>query len=241
VFPVKRPSLPSVCERYGLPRGAQDKLRDLIELLADPTAPTAVTEREEAIDVHIADSLSVLPLVRPLLTAGRQGEAIVDIGSGAGFPGLPLAVALESFPVDLIESTQRKCRFIARAIERLALANAHAVCARAEDWARGEGAGRYRVAVVRAVAPLATLVEYASPLLTQGGYLVAWKGARDDGEERRGTAAASAVGMRLHSVEPLVPFHGSRRRHLYVFEKHTPTPPGIPRRAGMARKRPLGR
>ena len=213
----------------------------LLDLLSgDPSAPTRVTDPAEAIDVHIADSLSALPLLGLLLPGGVKAEAIVDIGSGAGFPGLPLAVVLEESRVDLVESTERKCRFVACTIERLGLSNARAVCLRAEDWARGEGAGRYRLAVVRAVAPLATLVEYASPLLVGGGFLIAWKGARDGAEERRGASAASAVGMRPHSVEPVVPFPGSRRRHLHVFEKHAPTPPGIPRRAGMARKRPLG-
>jgi 16S rRNA (guanine527-N7)-methyltransferase len=238
---VKRRRIVTLCDELGLAPGAEARLELLLEVVArEPGAPTSITDPAEAADVHIADSLSVVPLVRSLLRDRLDGAAIVDIGSGAGFPGLPLAVALDRSWVDLLESTQRKCRFIAGAIERLELANAEVICKRAETWAGGEGAGRYRLAAARAVAQLATLVEYASPLLGTGGFLVAWKGARDADEERRGAAAARAVGMAPHGVHPVAPYAGSRRRHLHVFAKQGPTPAGIPRRAGLARKRPLG-
>jgi 16S rRNA (guanine527-N7)-methyltransferase len=238
---VKRPELAELWEQLDLVRDKRSALEGLVQMLArDPTAPTSITDPDEAAAVHIADSLSVLPLVGSLLADRLEGEAIVDIGSGAGFPGLPLAVALGGSSVDLIESMERKCRFISRAIDQLELRNARVVCMRAEDWAGGEGENRYQLAVARAVAALATLVEYASPLLTEGGFLIAWKGRRDGAEERSGNLAARRLGMQPQGVHPVVPFPGSRRRHLHVFEKHEPTPPGIPRRAGMARKRPLG-
>jgi 16S rRNA (guanine527-N7)-methyltransferase len=239
---VKRGSpIAGLCERHGLGRDAQHKLETLVELLAtDAHAPTSVTDPAEATDAHIADSLSGLPVITALL-AERPPAAIVDIGSGAGFPGLPLAIALERSAIDLVEATARKCEFIARAIERVELPNARVVCMRAEDWARGEGAGRYQVALARALAPLATLVEYASPLLAEGGSLVAWKGARDVAEEGRGDDAARAVGMSTHTCHAVTPFTGSRLRHLHVFQKIEPTPAGIPRRPGIARKRPLGK
>jgi 16S rRNA (guanine527-N7)-methyltransferase len=234
-FPVKR--LHEVCERAGLPAPAEQKLATLVRLIAtDPEAPTSVTSPAAAVDAHVADSLSVLSL----LTDRPTPEAIVDIGSGAGFPGLPLAVAFDQAEVDLLEATARKCRFIERAIDALEQRNTRVVCERAEDWARSGGAGRYSLAVVRAVAPLATLAEYASPLLREGGLLVAWKGARDAAEERQGDAASRMLGMRLRGVEEVKPFAGARSRHLHVFEKTGATPAGIPRRPGMARKRPFG-
>jgi 16S rRNA (guanine527-N7)-methyltransferase len=94
---------------------------------------------------------------------------------------------------------------------------------------------------VRAVGSLPTLVEYAAPLLRQRGLLVAWKGRRDGDEEQEGVAAAAALGMRALGVDWVGPFAGSRNRHLYAYEKVAPTPPGYPRRPGVARKRPLGR
>jgi 16S rRNA (guanine527-N7)-methyltransferase len=233
---VKR--LHELCARLELPVEAEQRLALLLEALAeDPEAPTSVTTPLEAVDVHLADSLSALSLLRPLL--GDSG-AVVDIGSGAGLPGLPLAIALESAEVDLLESTGRKCAFIERTIERLDQRNARCVCARAEDWARAEGASRYGAVTARALAPLATLAEYASPLLRPGGVLVAWKGARDHGEEEAGRAAAAALGMTPREVVHTTPFPGARNHHLHVFEKTAATPPGFPRRPGIARKRPLG-
>jgi 16S rRNA (guanine527-N7)-methyltransferase len=233
---VKR--LHEICAAVGLNEEAERKLEALLQLLAgDRSAPTSVRTPDEAVDAHVADSLSVLPLLSDHLLL----EPIVDIGSGAGFPGLPLAVAFETAAVDLIESTSRKCHFIARAIEELEQQNARVVCERAEDWARVEGAERYGLAVARALAPLPTLVEYASPLLRQGGTLIAWKGARDPAEERASAAAAHVLGMNPESIHPVMPFPGTRHRHLHVLTKTAPTPAGIPRRPGLARKRPFGR
>jgi 16S rRNA (guanine527-N7)-methyltransferase len=232
---VKR--LRELCAHLGLPDVAEHRLGLFLELLGhDPEAPTSVTDPAEAVDVHLADSLSALPLLRLVL---HEPGPIVDIGSGAGLPGLPLAVALEPVAVDLLEATGRKCAFIERAIECLGQRNARCVCARAEDWGRGEGAGRYAAATARALAPLATLVEYASPLLRPGGVLVAWKGARDPGEEEGGRAAAAALGMMPREVLRTEPFPAALHHHLHVFEKTAATPPGFPRRPGAARKRPL--
>jgi 16S rRNA (guanine527-N7)-methyltransferase len=240
-FPVKR--LEELREQFDLPVAATEKLALLVELVAgDPEAPTSITDPGKVIDAHLADSLSALPLIVPLIVPSidRSQHAIADIGSGAGFPGLPLAIALEHADVDLIEATGRKCRFIEHVIERLDQRSARAICARAEDWARGDGAERYDLALARAVGRLATLIEYASPLLREHGLLLAWKGARDEGEERQGAAAAWELGMSLREVRRVIPFPGARSRHLHVFEKVGPTPEGVPRRAGMARKRPFG-
>ena len=191
-------------------------------------------------EVHVADSLSGLE-VSSLASARR----IADIGSGAGFPGLVLAIALPRAQVDLIESAGRKTAVIDRLIQAAALTNARSVTARAEDFAGtppalGGGAGAYDAVTARAVGPLAVRVEYAAPLLREGGVLVAWKGARDAVEEGAGATAAEKVGMAVREVLPVQPYPSSENRHLHVFEKVAPTPPEYPRRAGMARKRPLG-
>jgi 16S rRNA (guanine527-N7)-methyltransferase len=89
------------------------------------------------------------------------------------------------------------------------------------------------------VGPLPLLVEYAAPLLREGGVLVAWKGARDASEEGAGAAAAEKVGMAVKEVIPVQPYPASENRHLHVYRKIAPAPPEFPRRAGMARKRPL--
>ena len=204
-------------------------------LAAEVDPPTTVTGAREALDAHIADSLSGLE-AGGLVGAGR----IVDIGAGAGFPGLVLAAAIPDAQVDLLESAARKCEVIARLAAAAGLANARPLAVRAEDWAAAEGAAAYDAATARAVAPLAVLAEYAGPMLREGGTLVCWKGRRDAAEERGGEAAAEALA--LERLDPLrvQPFRGARDRHLHVFVKVGPTPPGFPRRAGIARKRPLG-
>lgn len=229
--------LHALCGQWELAAPAELRLAALLRLLAeDPDAPTSVTEPARAVDVHIADSLSGLPLLR----ARSSLDAIVDIGSGAGFPGLPIALALP-IRVDLLEATGRKCAFIERAIDALALERAGVVCCRAEEWGAGEGRERYDAALVRAVGSLPTLLEYGAPLLREGGLLIAWKGRRDRAEEEAGAGAAQILGLRMQAVVTPEPFPGATARHLYAYEKVASTPAGYPRRAGVARKRPLGR
>jgi 16S rRNA (guanine527-N7)-methyltransferase len=232
---VKR--LGELCAVWGLPARAEQRLAALLALLGRaPDAPTAVTDPCRALDVHIADSLSGLDALRrraPL-------EFLVDVGSGAGFPGLPIAVALPRVQVDLLEATRRKCAFLARAIEELELTNARVVCRRAEEWGSESGRDTYDAALARAIGSLPILVEYAAPLLRRGGMLVAWKGRRDSAAEQAGAKAALSLGLESRSVIPVEPFAGARHRHLHLYEKVSPTPTGYPRRPGRARKRPLG-
>ena len=187
----------------------------------------------------MADGLSGLEVAE--LASARR---IADIGAGAGFPGLVLAIALPRAEVDLVESSGRKTAVIDRLIQAAELGNARSITARAEDYARtpaalGGGREAYDAVTARAVGPLALVVEYAAPLLRTDGVLVAWKGERDPVEEAAGAVAAERVGMAVKEVLPVQPYPTSANRHLHVFRKIAPTPPELPRRAGMARKRPL--
>jgi 16S rRNA (guanine527-N7)-methyltransferase len=204
-------------------------------LAAEPDPHTTVSKPAEALDVHVADSLSGLTFA-PL----RHARRIADIGAGAGFPGLVLAIALPDVRIDLIESASRKTAVIDRLADNAGLANAKSVTARAEEWAGGEGRCAYDIVTARALAALPVLVEYAAPLLAEGGHLVAWKGASDPNEELAGGRAAAATGMETVDVLAVKPFPESRDRRLYVFKKVSPTPERFPRRPGMAAKRPLG-
>lgn len=222
-----------LADRYGLPAAVADRLALLLELVAkELSSITAVRDPAQGVDVHLADSLVALELPEV-----REARRIVDLGSGGGFPGLVLAIALPDARVALVDSVGRKVAFLRGAIERLGLTNVEAIQARAEAWP--EGIGAHDLVTARALAPLAVLVEYAAPLLALGGSLVAWKGARDHAEEADGRAAAAALGMEELRVRPVTPFEGARERHLYLSSKVSPTPPGYPRRPGMARKRPI--
>jgi 16S rRNA (guanine527-N7)-methyltransferase len=220
-------------DRYGLPDGAAQRLELLLDLVAEePTAITTVRDPADGVDVHVADSLVALDL--PVVRGARR---IADLGSGGGFPGLVVAIALPDARVALVESVGRKCAFLRSAVEQLELANVEVVHARAEGWQ--EGLEVHDLVTARALAPLTTLLEYAAPLLLVGGALVAWKGAVDDIEEADGRAAAVALGMTAPEVRRVEPFPSARARNLYVSLKVMDTPPGYPRREGMARKRPI--
>ena len=171
----------------------------------------------------------------------RRARWIADIGSGAGFPGLVLAVALPSARVDMIESVSRKCAVIDRLTHAAGLDNeiVRALPMRAEERAAWGGRELCDVVTARAVAALPVLVEYAAPLLAEGGTFVAWKGARDEDEEARGTKAAAEVGLGPEAVVEVQPFPDVRDRNLVVYRKVSPTPERFPRRPGMAVKRPL--
>jgi 16S rRNA (guanine527-N7)-methyltransferase len=224
--------LADLIARHPSARGAQSALLRLLELLAEPRAPTAVHEAERGIDVHIADSLAGLD-VPELQTAGL----IADLGAGAGLPGLVLAAALPDARVVLIEAAARKCAFLRSAVEAMELGNVEIVWGRAEEWS--DGIGLCDAVTARALAAMPVLCEYAAPLLSEGGLLVAWKGAISDAEAADEAAAARHLGLRAEPVRSVVPYPGSERRTLRVLRKVAPTPTNYPRRAGIATKRPL--
>ena len=225
----------SADERPWLAGGLVQSLEPMLKMLvSEPASLSSVTNPDEARRVHLADSLSGLAVEEV-----SAAERCADIGSGAGFPGIPLAMALPETDFTLIDSVGKKVRFIEAVIGELALTNARAVNARSEDWAKTEGTEAYDLVTARAVAPLEALAELASPLLSDGGSLVAWKGEREGEEEKKLAALTDRLAMRLDRVVPVRPYESSRERHLYVVKKVGPTPAGLPRRAGMVRKRPL--
>lgn len=183
--------------------------------------------------MHLADSLVGLEL-----EAVRTAESVADLGAGAGFPGLALAVALPKCRVALVESQARKCAFIERVVTAAGVENAQVVCARAEEWVEGRGAND--VVTARALAAAPVVLEYAVPLLRLGGTLVDWRGKRDAEQERVALVAAGELGLRLVEIRTVEPFAGALNHHLHVYEKVGETPARYPRRAGVARKRPLG-
>ena len=234
-FPAFAPSLARLGQLYGLePRQVEQLEQFGSALVHDERAPTTVREPARVRDDHLADALVALelPLVRAALT-------VADLGAGAGVPGIPLAIALPLAHVSLVEGNGRKCEFMSAAIETLALANAAVVNGRAETWR--SGFGRNDVVTARALAPLDVVAEYAAPLLTLGGALVAWRGARDAKAEADARRAADILGLSVAEPLRVAPYKGAENRHLHVMVKLVETPERFPRRDGVARKRPLGR
>lgn len=218
-----------------LDEGARKRLQRVLDLLAEERASVSSVVDQRAWQVHVVDSLTGLE-VPELREAGR----IADIGAGAGFPGLVLAVALPEAQMDLIESVGRKCEFMRRGAEAAEIPNARVLNARSEDLAREEGREAYDVVTARAVGRLSTLAELASPLLKPNGVLVAWKGKRDAEEEDQLRSASAALSMAPEEILDVGNRAGSEHRHLHVVRKAGATPDDLPRRPGMAKKRPRG-
>jgi 16S rRNA (guanine527-N7)-methyltransferase len=222
-----------LAKRHRLPAGADASLLALLGLIEhDPLAPTTVRRPEAAADEHLADSLVALEL--PEVADARE---VADLGAGAGFPGLPLAIARPAARVALVESNRRKCEFLERAVRAAGVDNASVVNARAEAWP--DGLGRFDLVTARALAAPAVVAEYAAPLLRVGGTLVIWRGRRDADAERDAAAAAAILGLEIRDLVPVRPFAGAEHRALYVMSKVSSTPAGFPRRPGVAQKRPL--
>jgi 16S rRNA (guanine527-N7)-methyltransferase len=190
-------------------------LEDWLGAVLSTPGLTAVRDRENARRVLLDDSLAGLPLVRDL--AGP----IVDVGSGGGAPGIPLAASLPEREVTLLEANRRKCAFLARWTE--ALPNLRVVCGRAEE----QETERFGVAVAKALAQPPTAAEWCLPRVGEGGAVVLWVGP--SAEPERVAAVAGKLNAELVAAPP----------GFFVLRKLGPTPPGFPRRPGMAKKRPL--
>jgi 16S rRNA (guanine527-N7)-methyltransferase len=219
-------------ERHELAAAAAAPLATLLEALAPAVAPTSVHDPRVGLDVHIADSLSGFAV--PEL---RAAALIADIGAGGGLPGLVVAAVRPEARVVLVESLRRKGDFLRETAAAMGLDNVDVVTARAEEWA--DGRNRCDVVTARALASLPVLYEYAAPLLQVNGLLVAWKGDVTQDEAADGTAAAGLLGLAEMPALAVRPFAASARRTIWTARKIGPTPPGFPRRPGIATKRPL--
>jgi 16S rRNA (guanine527-N7)-methyltransferase len=197
---------------------------------------TTVTDPEEVQVKHFLDSLSCLRILDTFSPDAR----CIDIGAGAGFPGLPLKIVRPSMRLTLLESVGKKARFLEHIVKALGLRDVEVVQGRAEELGRdAEYREMFDVALARAVAQMTVLVEYALPLLRVGGIFVAQKGADAGAEVDSALPAMKILGGRLQQLRRVnVPgLHDPR--HLVVVEKVDPTPERYPRRPGIPTKRPL--
>lgn len=204
---------------------------------------TAITDTEEIQVKHFLDSLTPLPLIAEWARGGPA--TLVDVGAGGGMPGLPLAIALPSLHVTLVESVAKKAAFLQHAIEVLRLSNATTVHGRSEDLARAPThRERYDLAIARAVGSVATLVELLIPFLVVGGRAVlmkTWAGVAEELSPAEG--ALLQLEAQLEAVVPVElggpPGGMLGRRALIVVRKDAPTSARYPRRPGVPQRRPL--
>jgi len=222
-----------------LDRRQRERFAAFDALLAEANAAidlTAVLDPIEAVGRHYLDSLTALrhPGWIP------QGARLVDVGAGAGFPGIPLLIARPDIEAVLLDAQRKRVDFLRRAIETLGL-RAQALHARAEDIAHLPGhRERYDVAVARAVAGLPALLELTLPLVRVGGRALAWKGPAVRVEWEGAARAAQLLGGRLYPPEP-APVPGRDWNHLLIAaEKEAKTVRQYPRKAGTPARKPLG-
>ncbi len=198
---------------------------------------TAITDYQEVQIKHFLDSLSCLLVLEGLPI---ERWRYLDIGAGAGFPGLPLKIARPRMELTLLEAKKKRVRFLQHLVERLKLPGVAIIKGRAEELGRQPGHREgYDLVLARAVATLPVLLEYALPLCRIGGIFLAQKGPDIKGELETSQVALRVLGGRLREVRGLELSHSMGRRSLVVVEKVAPTPEEYPRRPGVPAKRPL--
>ncbi len=207
---------------------------------------TAITDPAAVQLLHFADSLTVVPAVDDYVrliggdVAMLSTVRILDVGSGAGFPGLPLAIVRPRVAVTLLEATGKKVAFLRRVADDLGLDNVTALNFRAEEAAHHPTLrGHMDIVLARAVARLSVLLEYCLPFVRPNGFVLALKRGDIADELAEGARAATALGGTIGTVTP-VPIPGLETHVLIRIDKTSDTPPHYPRRVGIPTKRPLG-
>lgn len=194
---------------------------------------TAITDRQEVIDMHFADSLAAMKLQEI-----KKGALCADIGTGAGFPGVPLAIARPDITVALVDSLNKRLVFLNELKERLGLKNVYTVHGRSEDLGRDKNMREsFDCVFSRAVARLNVLLEYDLPFSKQGGYVLAWKGPAFAEEVSEAQNALKALGAEVENVYPAS--FDDRNHFIVSIKKMKKTPEKYPRQAGTPKKQPL--
>jgi 16S rRNA (guanine527-N7)-methyltransferase len=222
-----REEIDALATRYELAEGAADALRRLVRLLDwgqpnfVPKSDPSPARRDSGRARRVAPNLLAESLAGLELEPVRRARQVADIGSGAGFPGMVLAIALPRAQVALIEKRPEKCAFLRRATARLGLDNVDVVEGSVQKWS--EGVGTCDVVTSRKVGRAETIVEWSAPLLAPGGALALWPGSKDFDEESPDllAGAADAASLTLTQIHPIRSERRGRRvvKHLYLFRK----------------------
>ena len=194
---------------------------------------TAITEEKDIILKHFVDSLTALKYI-------KKGSKVIDIGTGAGFPVIPLKIQREDIKIILMDSLNKRINFLKEMIIKLSLENIEAIHSRAEELARNidyrEG---YDIAISRAVANLSTLVEYMLPFVKIGGKCICMKGSNIDEEVENSKKAIKELGGKLIKVDNFILPNSDYERNIIIIEKVSSTKEKYPRKAGIPSKEPI--
>ena len=197
---------------------------------------TAITEKEEVIDKHFIDSISLnkaMDVTKPL--------KILDLGTGAGFPGIPLKIAYPNLELTLLDSLNKRIKFLDEVIEALSLEGIVTIHGRAEDYAKQASyREQFGICVSRAVANLATLSEYCLPYVKEGGCFISYKSGSVEEELEQSKKAIFELGGKVKEVIAFTLPETDIERTFVVIEKVRKTPKKYPRKAGLPSKEPIG-
>ena len=196
---------------------------------------TGITEYQEVVEKHFLDSLSIVKVMDM-----DQAERVIDIGTGAGFPGIPLKIAFPKLDIVLLDSLNKRIRFLDHVIEELGLEGIRTIHGRAEDFARdGKYRERFDLCVSRAVANLSSLSEYCLPYVKVGGRFVSYKSGDIEEEVNDASKAIALLGGKKERIEKFQLPDTDIQRSFVVIRKTKNTQKRYPRKAGMPTKEPL--
>ena len=222
--------------RIELSEKQQDNFYNYMRLLLDWNEKinlTAITEPKAVITKHFVDSLSITPYI-------NENDRILDIGTGAGFPGIPLKIVLEKNEITLLDSLNKRINFLNEVIEKLELKNIQAIHGRAEEFNKIDGNREsYDIVVSRAVAKLNVLLEYMLPFVKLNGRCICMKSADIDEELKEAENAIKILGGEIEKIDEITLKNTDIKRKIIVIKKVNKTPSKYPRKAGTPAKEPI--
>lgn len=194
---------------------------------------TAITEPEEVLQKHFVDSLTIMPYI-------KKDEKVIDVGTGAGFPGIPIKIAEEEVEVTLLDALNKRLNFLNEVIQALELSKIKTVHLRAEEAGKNKDLReKFDVSVSRAVAPLSTLVEYLLPLLKINGICICMKGSNIEEEIINSRKAIEILGGKIEKIEEFTLPNSEIKRNIIIIRKVKETPSKYPRKPGTPSKEPI--
>ena len=200
---------------------------------------TAITELDEVITKHFVDSLA-LAQVYPEICDDSKTMKVLDLGTGAGFPGIPLKIAFPHLNITLMDSLNKRVKFLQSVIDGLELCDIKAINGRAEEAAKNKiYREQFDLCVSRAVANLATLSEYCIPFIKVGGRFIPYKSAEIEEEAKEGKKAVAVMGGKISDIKKLILPDSDIERSFVIIDKIKNTPKTYPRKAGTASKEPI--